>query len=151
MLGTSSIAVPFAFPNGSIAKHMAVGQVIVSSSRVNQLVALYWDGIDEGSIQPIMPGALNGAVVRYLKQKGVDPMEAGAFVNAMRDLKDQQWLLPRWSLLKAISQDVTSTGYTGSAGSKAFNIQKMAYIGIVGLALIYLGPAIAPALRRVLK
>jgi hypothetical protein len=157
LLGTSTINIPFAFPSGTVAGKMAYYNAPdTSSSRAEQITALYWDGIDEKAIKPLDGGhnkALELKVMTYLVEKGISKSEAAAFANAMNDLPDKSWLVPKWSLTKTVLQDTTGTGYQGSGGSKSGGLvpdwlKTATLLGLGVAALLVARPYVAPFLPR---
>ncbi len=123
LFGSSTLDIPFAFPNGTIADAMGTMGVSTSNARANALTVLYWDGIDANKIPSLSTGldaasmAKRKSVLAYLQSQGASLQEASAYISAMITLPDTSWLLPSWSWFKTIVQETTGTGEQGSSGS----------------------------------
>lgn len=155
-LGSSTLNIPFAFPSATVAGKMGYYNAPgTSSSRAEQITALYWDGIDEKKIKPLdgaHTAALKLKVMTYLVENGISKSEAAAYVNAMSDLADKSWLVPSWSMTKTVLQEATGTGYQGSGGAKAGLIppwlKTATLLGLGVAALMAARPYVSPFLPR---
>lgn len=137
-LGSSDLDVPFSFPNVSIAGRMENRGVSTSWSRPNQLVAMYWDGIDGKKIMPITDDPLSqSAAAQYLSGRGVAGKEAAAFISALASYPDKTFRSPYWSYTKALVQDVTDTGYTNEEGSKTPSLTAKIIWPVLGAVALY--------------
>lgn len=148
LLGSSSLNVPFGFPSGSIADIMdESGQVTnTSASRASELVAIYWDGIDEKKIKALSSDRANSNnVLAYLTANGAaSKQEAAAFMVALTSPRiDRQWIYPSWGIFKTVVQDATGTGAQGSGGSKSgFAIPSIGKIALaIGALIVVYGVA----------
>ena len=99
-LGSSTLDVPFAFPDGKVAKIMNQLGVPASGGRAEQLLVIYWDGIEAGDINSLPPAptaSQRRVVAVFMESQGVNLAEASAFIEGMKQI-DPLWSSPNWGL-----------------------------------------------------